>query len=549
MVGPARAYLKQFRDVGQQCPAPERVVEWLGSEVAQAAYQGFEVFLFKPGRLPGLKRVAIGSAKGKAWYAGDIIIAALAERLRTRSDPFSDVPDDTLMIGLFQLWMPRHDTRTELAGLLARIEEEIRQRGLWERALRLFVTPQLKHRDQHVGRLHELLHSDGDADLAVALGIEWLQRFSELPAEPEAQMIDRVLRSSRRRELVDVGALRSKAILDDVRRRNWDAVQVIVDFPAAQERLSDPVDPVLLWHFVERIGRDRFSGSGPLPTTPDLVEWVVSTFRRHWPAVGHPTGGWSGDRNPWDATDYLYGLIDRLGEDTSEEAPRALEALRDMPEDGYSNRIKAVLAEHRRKRVEQIYVPPKVADIGAIVDAGPPTTASDLQAVMLENLAIAQKQLKGDDVDWYRGFYREDGRHKNEEPCRDELIKMLRAIDSTLEYIPEPHVADDKRVDIVARVDRQPILPIEIKGTWHGKLWTAADEQLNHQYVEDWRAERGIYLVLWFGTDPKMPKPPAGIAAPTTPEDLRRALIATSNAARKGFVDVVVLDLTRPTAT
>jgi hypothetical protein len=549
VVGPARAYLKQFRDVGQQCPAPERVAEWLGSEVAQAAHQGFEAFLFKRGRHPGVKRVAIGNAKGKVWYAGDIVVAALAERLRTRADPFTDVPDETLMIGLFQLWMPRHDTRTELAGLLARIEVEVRERGLWARALRLFITPQLKHRDQHVGRLHELMHSDEDAELAVALGVEWLQRCSELPAEPEAQMIDRVLHSPRRRELRDVGALRSKAILDDVRRRNWDAVQVIVDFPAARNRLSDPVDPGMLWHFVDRIGSDRFSGRGPVPTTPDLVEWVVSTFRRYWPAVAHPTGGWSGDRNPWDATDHLFGLIARLGEDTSENATLALESLRDMPTDGYTDRIKAVLAEQRRKRVEQVYIAPQVAEIRAIVDAGPPTTSSDLQVVLLENLATVQRQLKGDDVDWYRGFYREDGRHQNEEPCRDELIKMLRAIDGTLEYIPELHVADDKRVDIVARVDHRPILPIEIKGTWHDKLWTAADEQLNHQYVEDWRAERGIYLVLWFGEGTAVTKPPTGTATPTTPEELHRALVATSRAARNGLVDVVVLDLTRPSAT
>lgn len=280
--------------------------------------------------------------------------------------------------------------------------------------------------------------------------------------------------------------------------------------------------------------------------TAEQIQWIIATFRGIWPVVGRPSSG-EDDTNAWDATDYLNGLIARLGENTSDEAALALEALRDMPEDGYTDRIKAVLAEQRRKRVEQVHVPPTLIEIRAIVEDGPPTTASDLQAVMLENLATAQDRLKGDDVDSYLGFYREDGRHKNEEPCRDELIKMLRAIDNTLEYTPEVHVADGKRVDIVARVGRRPILPIEIKGTWHPDLWTAADDQLSHLYVEDWRAERGIYLILWFGIDPKMSKPPAGGTVPTTPEELRQALIATSVAARRGEVDVVVLDLTRPT--
>src|SRR5690606_14455367 len=118
----------------------------------------------------------------------------------------------------------------------------------------------------------------------------------------------------------------------------------------------------------------------------------------------------------------------------------------------------------------------------------PPMDAADLQAVMLDALETAQKWLHGNDVDWYRGFFRENGDHKDEEPCRDELIKMLRAIDHGIEYIPESHGADDKRVDIVARATAKLILPIEVKGQWHRQLWTAADQQLDHLYVNDWRA-------------------------------------------------------------
>ncbi|MCE1236110.1 MAG: hypothetical protein LWW93_07095 [Hyphomicrobiales bacterium] len=553
--GPALAYLKLLHDIGQKCPAHERVAEWLGEELAEAARQGFEAHLMKPLSRSDLRRLAVHFGCERRWRGGRrlentsyIVVAGLAERVRLRDDPFSDLDDRVLSLGLFAVWSYSLEVFAELPGLGARIEAELRRRGVLEQAIRLFFGAQFKQHRTHVSHLYGLMRSEVDGSLVNELALMWLRECADLHHESEEELIDRALRSTHRLDFIEIGTARRALALTDERRRNWDAVQVIVDFAAARDRLLGTVDPDLLWHLRDRSGGDRHSDRAPIELTAEQLQWIIETFRGLWPVVGHPLSGY-GDTNPWDATDYLNGLIARLGEDTSDKATRALEALRDTPTDGYTDRIKAVLAEQRAKRVEQIYVPPKVAEIGAIVDAGPPTTASDLQAVMLETLAIAQKQLKGDDVDWYRGFYREDGRHKDEEPCRDELIKMLRAIDGTLEYIPELHVADDKRVDIVARVDRQPILPIEIKGTWHDKLWTAADDQLNHQYVEDWRAERGIYLVLWFGGGTPITKPPTGIATPTAPEDLRRALVATSRAARDGLVAVVVLDLTRPTAS
>lgn len=546
MHGPASAYLKLFSDLSGDGGGRRRLIEWLGEDLASAVCEGFEQNLRTPTPQPSSKRIAVGYAKNKFWYAPDITIAALAERLRVGRVPFDGVQDDRLLGALFQLWMPRIDTRKEFADLLAQVEAEIRLRDLWARAHRLFVTPQLRHGDQHPSRLYAFLHFEADAELAAELAVEWLNGCADLPINPEADMIDRILRSSRRDELRGIGARRLSVSLDDARRRNWEAVEILLDFEAAVARSGGAPEPDLMWSIRARLSGWRDEREA-IPLNPSQYNWLVASFRAAWPATPRPTGVTRGSANAWDATDYLNGLIARLGENTSDEAIWALEALRDMPEDGYTDRIKAVLAEQRRKRVEQVHVPPTLAEIRAIVEAGPPTTASDLQAVMLENLATAQDRLRGDPVDWYRGFYRDDGKnHEDEEDCRDELIKLLEAIDNTLEYTPEAHVADDKRVDIVARVSRQPILPIEIKGTWHQKLWTAADDQLSHLYVEDWRAERGIYLVLWFGIDPKMPKPPAGVTVPTTPGELRQALIATSVAARRGEVDVVVLDLKRP---
>jgi hypothetical protein len=345
-----------------------------------------------------------------------------------------------------------------------------------------------------------------------------------------------------------IGDARHEAPLDDVRKRNWDAVQIIVDFEAAQARMGSTVDAELLWHLRARGGdrqRDQRAGA---PTDARQLWWIVSAFRTTWPTVPRPSGVTVGDKNPWDASNYLLSLMTRLADDTSDEAVAAIEALRDAPQDGYTYTLRALEAEQRQKLVEQAYTPPMLQQISAIVDAGPPVDAADLQAVVLDDLSILQSQLRGSDVDWYRGFFREDGRHQDEERCRDELIKMLRGIDNGLEYIPESHVADDKRVDIVVRANETLILPIEVKGQWHPQLWSAADQQLHHLYVNDWRAERGIYLVLWFGNDVPLTKSPSGAAMPSSTSELREALISTSRAARSGLVDVVVVDFSRPTA-
>jgi len=475
-----------------------------------------------------------------------VIVAALAERARTRPEPFADLADERLMAGLFHLWLSAIADHAGLASLPQCIEAELKRRGVWGAALGLYIRPQLKHRALHIRPLYSLMRSDEDSTLAADLAADWLRRYPKLIATSEYELIDRLLHSPRRAELCDIGDRLRGEITDIDRRHNWDAVQVLVDFEAAVARLGARVDPALLWNIRSHAGDKRLSQRPSIAMAPRQFAWIVTTFRRLWPAEGRPTTATWGDDNSWDASEYLRGLVARLGEDTSDEAVSAIEALRDSAHDGYTDYIRWVATEQRRKRVERDYSPPFIHQIHSVLSAGSPTDAADLQAVVLGALETAQSLLRGSDVDWYRGFFRENGRHMSEEPCRDEIIKMLRNIDNSLEYIPEAHVAEDKRVDIVVRARERLILPIEVKGQWHAELWTAADKQLDHLYVNDWRAERGVYLVLWFGGGTTLTQPPNGSPKPATAADLQSALFSTSKAAVAGRVDIVVLDVTRP---
>jgi hypothetical protein len=309
-----------------------------------------------------------------------------------------------------------------------------------------------------------------------------------------------------------------------------------------------PVEPNLLWHI-----RDRASGGyrNHVITLPaEQLEWLIIKFRTLWPMTGYPNDVRVGDTNPWDASEFLGTLIRRLGTHAGEPATAALRRLVNATPDSYTPTIRAVAAEQERLRVESTYAPPTLAAVTAIARGGAPSDIRDLQAFMLEELAVVQDKVKGDDTDSWRGFFDDKNSPYDEERCRDHLLGLLRQGSSSVTLEPEAHVADDKEVDITCTAG-QVRLPIEIKGQWHSKLWQAADAQLDKLYAQDWRAGGcGIYLVLWFGdkvpANKSLYRPRRGLSSPSTPEQLRDMLALGSKAAHEGRVSIVVLDLERP---
>ena len=85
-----------------------------------------------------------------------------------------------------------------------------------------------------------------------------------------------------------------------------------------------------------------------------------------WATAPYPGGVTSDDENAWDASSYLFELMTRLGDDTDPSAVAALAELRDAP----------------------------------------PPSAIDLQAVVLEELAVLAQWLApgGDNANLIVGF-------------------------------------------------------------------------------------------------------------------------------------------------
>ncbi|QDI82512.1 hypothetical protein E8E01_19865 [Methylorubrum populi] len=546
---PAQAYLRLFSDIGRELPAHERIAEWLGEDLQTDAFTGFEAFLQTAASKPLADEIAEGFASNQRWNSTYILIAALAERLRTGKG-FHDLSDERITAGLLSIQHGALDRHAGIDGLRESLEEALRLRqNAWENYLRLLIEPNLRARAPYISGLHELMHSKQDSSLATDLAIEWLSAHSDALAEIEEPMIDRLVHSGAVVELASLAARRITSA-DDRQRRNWAAIDLLTNFEAASHQLTGIglTDRDFLWALRHRLGGKRGSKSN-VYLEPGLLSWIIREFRAIYPAQGYPAGGWSGDTNPWDASEYLMSLISRLGSDTSDAAIGQLEALCVASIDTYSEHLRSTAAEQRAKRAEIDYRSPGVAEISSILTLGSPLSAKDLQAVMLDELAAVQSKIKADDAESWRGFFGDNGVPYNEERCRDHLLGLLRQGCEGIELVPEVHVAADKEVDIGCHVGSL-FLPIEIKGQWHTDLWHAADTQLERLYSTDWRADRrGIYLVFWFGPDVasnKRLKVPSGRTAPQTPEDLRDQLAAGSKSAQEGRVEICILDLTRP---
>jgi len=546
----AYGYLDLYNDLDHDALPLERLTNWVGTEVTQAALAGFEAFILTNTK-PSAREIAQSHVESMQWNVSRVIVAAFAERVRVGAG-FSGVSDDRLKAAFIEVRQTRIDDHAKLPELQPAIEREMSKRGLVEQTLYEWIGLQLEKRLSNVNQLDQMMWSDLDDKRAADIAVQWLTDFPDMAPDPAARLIDRLIASRRFDELRELANARLTGTLHEELRQIWSAAAFVADFPAQAKRLSAAAasDPKLIWAIRRRIYPTGDRQPGVLLSV-DQLAWVFNAFRDAFPQRRHPDDGWWGDTNSWDASEFLLTVLNRLAAMTSEDGTRALQTLRDAPDDSYTATLKVLLSEQRRKATEERYRSPTLAQVRTIVEAGPPATVADLQATLVELLALIQKRIVGDPADPWRGFYGENNTPFGEERCRDHLLTMLGLRPEGIDLAPEGHMANDKRSDISATLNGMRV-PIEIKGQWHKDLWHAPDTQLDRLYANDYAAEkRGIYLVFWFGVsvpDSKAARAPGpGRRRPKSAEALREGLIANSRAASEGRVKVVVLNIDQST--
>ena len=551
IITPAKVYLGvEYVSVGSS-EGLDALREWLGDELAKDSLTGFEAVLHRPD-LPSPLDVAHGFAEHQIYNFCYPIMAGLLARQRSKLS-IEDVAPDTQKIGLL---LCLDESLLSSGDEVSALSETISLSVIHDAQCRIdFVTlwlePSLRAGKEHISGLYEFLNEDQWNTSSVVLSQRWLMSMENLPDSIESDLIDCLIRAGEITSLAQIAEHRAMTpFRDQDQLLIWLSVDVLARFSVVMPDLSDISinNPEFIWLLRDRFEIKRHGSISPVSVAQ--AKWVIAQFRTSWPyAVLQGTG--HGTHNSYDATDFLKALINRIANDTSAEASEALRDLIAAPVDSYSELIRHLAAEQKQARSEKEFIPISPKSLGQILTEGAPSNAEDLKSLVMEELAVAQKILSGDELDQARDFWQHDGVPYDENRCRDRLAALIGP--ALLRYgvlgLTEADMPNTKRADL-AFACGQIQLPMEVKGQWHPDVWDAATAQLDQRYLIDWRSDdRGIYCVLWFGDLPttskrRLKKPPEGFDTPKSADDMRTLLINRIPEQRRTQIDVVVLDLT-----
>jgi hypothetical protein len=292
--------------------------------------------------------------------------------------------------------------------------------------IRLAVMMYIRY--SHVSGLYMLAHDEHWQPTGAALAGGWLASFPNVPESIELELVDCLTHSGALATLASIAATRANTVFRNLDHMlAWLAIDVLVRFDAVRPDLAGigARNPEFIWFLRNRLQLERRGSM--LLLTPAQAKWIVSEFRTQWPYALLQGSGW-GDTKPNDATDFLRALISRIADDTTVEASDAMQALIAEPVDSYSELIRHMAAEQRQKRAEEDFAPLLPKSLGELLTEGPPSNADDLKSLIVEELAVAQKKLVGDDLDQIRDFWDDAGvpYGENLNGCRSPLTHLTK---------------------------------------------------------------------------------------------------------------------------
>lgn len=557
---PAQACLGMYRDLEREGPPADRISEWLGDDIRDAALEGFEAVLHR-NDLPTADQIADSYAESRVWNFAYPMLAGAGQRFLS-GQGFDDLSDELVSALAIACEHELLSGREQFDGLEEALNNQLRKKpAAYENHLRRKIEPMLLANRTHIYGLYRLTRTDNERPLSMRLSLTWLQRFPDLPLEVERDLVGCLLyapeenRADYWPELTAIAKARLAASGGvGERAKYWRGIQFSLDFEAATKGFPDvsAKNREWLW-YISRPIYQRHSEREHYPSASlHFLAWLVTTFRIAWPYAARPSGTTSGDQSPWDATELLEWAIYQIAKNPSDDASAILRQLRDAPEDGYTTTIQANIANQRRARLEAHFKSPSLAAYKAVLSAnGAPQNAADVQAIVLSELAFLQERLRGDALNLVNNFYNDKGKPRDENSCRDQL---LIAIGPTLPFNiqtpPEVAMPQGNRSD-GAFAFGDISVPLECKGQWHKDVWFAAATQLDRFYsIEHKAAKKGIYVVFWFGADApvgrRLKLPPNDAPRPESAHDMQLALHSLLPIERRADIAIVVLDLTRP---
>ena len=555
----AQVYFAMFTDVNREAAPLERLTTELGDSNAEMAIEGLLALILKEQITP-TNEILRMRGEGKYfqwWYA---IIAGL-DLYVEQGGRIDDLKDEFLRAALLidamcTTFTYKDNTSSQYIHPWKTLILESRP-ALAADAYGELARFDLARSAQSVFGLHDLLHQAGLQQFREATVMTLLAEFPNAPSDSLRRLIQVVMSDCDLTLFVSLAkVVVSKGLDRDDALVLWLAAGYVVapsEFISYCDALDESGLVALVWALREVCGYSRRSKSQPSKLNNQQLEQILKWVVERFPRKLHPKGGWSGDENPWDATDFALRLIALLSAEPSTAAALSLQRLAVEPSaSSYLDDIKHATAQQRVRMIDAQYRQPNVQQVVRTLSNSSPCSIGDLHALLLQHLEDLKPLISASNVDVYKRFWNEDSygkvkTPKNEESCRDYLAELLRTrtIAQKIVIEPEGHMAADKRADIVALVPGMKLV-VELKRDYHSKVWVAIEEQLERFYTRDPEAQGyGIYVVLWFGAKRTLaiPLPPSPCKRPESASEMQGILQSLIPDVRRHKIGVVVLDV------
>lgn len=550
----AKAYLGRFSNFKETSSPTDRVSELVGSKMAPIAFEGLSAVMTRDDIPTAKQIIELHADEQKEYFFESILLTHCAITLQSTGS-LKDLPLDIARSALASCHWDLSFGDDFTSDLQERLEQIVfADKDNKETFVRDTMEPYLNSGAEHVSGLYRLARNEEFSDIAGQLAIKWIEKYSDLSNNSLRELLIAAIRHGSRDKVVELirGHVSNKKWKDEEQRNIWMSATFLLDFENNLSLLNAYAEEKRehLWSLRAMSNPEREKHEGWPKFSATQHHFLITKFGALWPPADHPSDGWSGDQNPWDASQFVQDRIGDLAADISDQAEVMLKGLINAKGlEGYQNHIKHLYAQQTRSKAEANKVVLPIKKVRNILLKGEPANHDDLQALLLDELEALQERIRNSSTNDILPYWNGKAPH-DENYCRDRISS---AINPYIErYNVRAHtegtMPDSNRCDLLNTHDLMN-LPIEIKGQWHPDIWTAAEEQLQN-YTREYHSDgRGIYLVLWFGylgaNHSKNPHGWRGQQFPKTAEEMK-TLLGQKYGSISEKTKVIVLDLSKP---
>lgn len=503
---------------------PNKIIEEFGDEqlVRNALYNCLDYI--QP-NIPSLSKLAELQCQSKSLNLEFILYAACLEILK-RDGALNSVSAEiltALRTNLSTYWLGVNSNDRD------RLKQEV-DRCLFsnpadaENFLRKYIEPQLACMECKSSQVNWLADDETFKFLQTTLPLEWLEDFPDMNFSAQKELLKLAIQFGDREKLKEIVKRYCENLLninptleeEDIKsKRNfWFAHAFYLldeNYEIFWQELIKDVNSIFILE-------EHFGSFGDytkwIMLSPVKIELILNAFIEKWEEVYLPTYYGSDSPDSEKAYRFLSELIGKLGDSYQDNPIPVLDRLLNNSQyRNFYNSLKSIRFNYLCKLAVQNFQMPTADQVANFLEQNEIISVENLRAVILEELRNYQKDLDGHDITTKSIFYHGEINIQNrvdENTATQRIAERLRLRleNQQVNIMREGYMKDNNRCDLVFSKlinGKTKILPVEVKGQWHLKLYSAFDSQLDRLYTIHPNADgQGIYLVLWFGANEKV---------------------------------------------